>query len=346
MRNAITRGGRQPAPGAARPSWRRAALAALLAGAAWAADGPAAAQESYPARPVTILVGFPPGTATDTVARMLGDRLAQRLGQQFIVENKPGAGGSIAAGLGARAKPDGYTLMIGASAPQAINPHVYPNLNYDARKDFAPIALLTWLPYLFVVSPDNPARDLADFLAAVKARPNQYTYATTGVGTTSHLVTSVLLSKAGASMIHVPYKGSSQAQADIVGGRTYATFDTMVSSLALVKAGRLKALAVSTPERVASLPDVPTVAEQGFPGFDMGAWLGLIAPAGIAPPIQEKLAAEVNAVLADPAVRDKLAGLGAQVRTTASPAEFGALMKTEYESWGKVVRDFNVKATD
>ncbi|MDT4827292.1 hypothetical protein FQZ97_606330 [compost metagenome] len=180
----------------------------------------------------------------------------------------------------------------------------------------------------------------------MKARPNQYTYATTGVGTTSHLVTSVLLAKAGASMIHVPYKGSSQAQTDIVGGRTYATFDTMVSSLALVKAGRLKALAVSTPERVASLPDVPTVAEQGFPGFDMGAWLGLIAPAGIAPPIQEKLAAEVNAVLADPAVRDKLADLGAQVRTTATPAEFGALMKTEYESWGKVVRDFNVKATD
>ncbi len=345
MRNAITRGGTPSALHAGKPSWRRAALAALLAGAAWA-SAPACAQDPYPSKPVTILVGFPPGTATDTVARMLGDRLAQRLGQQFIVENKPGAGGSIAAGLGARARPDGYTLMIGASAPQAINPHVYPNLNYDARKDFAPIGLLTWLPYLFVVSPDNPARNLGEFLAAVKAKPDQYTYATTGVGTTSHLVTSVLLAKAGARMIHVPYKGSSQAQTDIVGGRTYATFDTMVSSLALVKAGRLKALAVSTPERVPSLPDVPTVAEQGFPGFDMGAWLGLIAPAGIAPPIQEKLAAEVNAVLADPAVRDKLADLGAQVRTTATPAEFGALMKSEYESWGRVVRDFNVKATD
>ncbi|MGE8613138.1 MAG: Bug family tripartite tricarboxylate transporter substrate binding protein [Achromobacter veterisilvae] len=241
MRNAITRGGTPSAPGTAGPSsWRRAALAALLAAAAWTAAGPARAQAPYPARPVTILVGFPPGTATDTVARMLGDRLAQRLGQQFIVENKPGAGGSIAAGLGARAKPDGYTLMIGASAPQAINPHVYPNLNYDARKDFAPIGLLTWLPYLFVVGPDNPARNLNEFLAAVKAKPDQYTYATTGVGTTSHLVTSVLLSKAGARMIHVPYKGSSQAQTDIVGGRTYATFDTMVSSLALVKAGRAR----------------------------------------------------------------------------------------------------------
>ncbi len=346
MRKAIKRGGMQSAPGTVSSTLRRATLAALLAGCAWAAAGPACAQDPYPSKPVTILVGFPPGTATDTVARMVGDRLGQRLGQQFIVENKPGAGGSIAAGLGARAKADGYTLMIGASAPQAINPHVYPNLNYDARKDFAPIGLLTWLPYLFVVSPQNPANNLRDFLAAVKAKPGQYTYATTGVGTTSHLVTSVLLSKAGASMIHVPYKGSSQAQTDIVGGRTYATFDTMVSSLALVKAGRLKAIAVSTPQRVATLPDVPTVSEQGFPGFDMGAWLGLIAPAGIPPDIQQKLAAELNTVLADPAVRDKLADLGAQVRTTATPAEFGALMKSEYESWGKVVREFNVKATD
>lgn len=326
---------------------RYAITLALTLAATLSATGAAQAQEApYPAKPVTILVGFPPGTATDTVARMLGERLAQRMGQQFIVENKPGAGGSIAAGLGARAKPDGYTLMIGASAPQAINPHVYPNLNYDARKDFAPIGLITWLPYLFVVGPDNPARNLTEFLAAVKARPGQYTYATTGVGTTSHLVTSVLLSKAGAAMVHVPYKGSSQAQTDIVGGRTYATFDTMVSSLAMVKGGRLKALAVSTPERVPMLPDVPTVAEQGFPGFDMGAWLGLIAPAGIPPAIQERLARELNTVLADPAVRDKLADLGAQVRTTASPARFGAMMKSEYESWGNVVREFNVKATD
>lgn len=330
---------------------RRRTLAAALALAAavplWAASATAQAQDApYPAKSVTILVGFPPGTATDTVARMLSERLAQRMGQQFIVENKPGAGGSIAAGLGARAKPDGYTLMIGASAPQAINPHVYRNLNYDARKDFAPIGLITWLPYLFVVSPDNPARDLKGFLAAAKAKPDQLTYATTGIGTTSHLVTAVLLSKAGATMVHVPYKGSSQAQTDIVGGRTTATFDTMVSSLAMVKSGRLKALAVSTPERVAMLPDVPTVAEQGFPGFDMGAWLGLIAPAGIPPAIQDRLAREMNAVLADTAVRDKLGDLGAQVRTTPTPAAFGAMMKSEYDSWGAIVSEFNVKATD
>lgn len=326
---------------------RKTLLALLLAAPLGAMGATASAEEAaYPNKPVTILVGFPPGTATDTVARMLAERLAQRMGQQFIVENKPGAGGSIAAGLGARAQPDGYTLMIGASAPQAINPHVYPNLNYDARKDFAPIGLITWLPYLFVVSPDNPAHNLTEFLAAAKARPNQLTYATTGIGTTSHLVTSVLLSKAGATMVHVPYKGSSQAQTDIVGGRTTATFDTMVSSLAMVKSGRLKALAVSTTERVATLPKVPTVAEQGYPGFDMGAWLGLIAPAGIAPAIQDRLSREMNTVLADATVRDRLADLGAQVRTTATPADFGAMMKTEYESWGNVVREFNVKATD
>lgn len=306
----------------------------------------ASSDAAYPTKPVTILVGFPPGTATDTVARMLAERMAQRMGQQFIVENKPGAGGSIAAGLGARAKPDGYTLMIGASAPQAINPHVYPNLNYDARKDFAPIGLITWLPYLFVVSPENPAHNLSEFLASAKAKPNQLTYATTGIGTTSHLVTSVLLSKAGATMVHVPYKGSSQAQTDIVGGRTTATFDTMVSSLAMVKSGRLKALAVSTPERVPMLPAVPTVAEQGYPGFDMGAWLGLIAPAGIAPAIQNQLSREMNTVLQDATVRDRLADLGAQVRTTATPADFGVMMKNEYESWGNVVREFNVKGSD
>ena len=236
--------------------------------------------------------------------------------------------------------------MIGASAPQAINPHVYRNLNYDARTDFAPIGLITWLPYLFVVNPDNPAHNLKEFLAAAKAKPDQLTYATTGIGTTSHLVTAVLLSKAGAAMVHVPYKGSSQGQTDIVGGRTTATFDTMVSSLAMVKSGRLKALAVSTPERVAMLPDVPTVAEQGFPGFDMGAWLGLIAPAGIPPAIQERLAREMNAVLADTAVRDKLGELGAQVRTTPTPAAFGAMMKSEYDAWGAIVSEFKVKAND
>lgn len=325
----------------------RRTLLGTIAGGLAAGSGLAAhAEDAWPSRMVRLISPYGPGGSNDISLRLLAEEFGRSLRQQFIVENKPGAGGSIAAGLGARAKADGYTLMIGASAPQAINPHVYPNLNYDARKDFAPIGLLTWLPYLFVVSPENPASNLRDFLAAVKAKPGQYTYATTGVGTTSHLVTSVLLSKAGASMIHVPYKGSSQAQTDIVGGRTYATFDTMVSSLALVKAGRLKAIAVSTPQRVATLPNVPTVSEQGFPGFDMGAWLGLIAPAGIPPDIQQKLAAELNTVLADPAVRDKLAELGAQVRTTATPAEFGALMKSEYESWGKVVREFNVKATD
>jgi tripartite-type tricarboxylate transporter receptor subunit TctC len=324
-----------PALAFARRRRLSAAMALAVAAPLWAAGAAALAQDApYPAKPVTILVGFPPGTATDTVARMLSERLAQRMGQQFIVENKPGAGGSIAAGLGARAKPDGYTLMIGASAPQAINPHVYPNLNYDARKDFAPIGLITWLPYLFVVSPDNPARDLKGFLATAKAKPGQLTYATTGMGTTSHLVTAVLLSKAGATMVHVPYKGSSQGQTDIVGGRTTATFDTMVSSLAMVKSGRLKALAVSTPERVAMLPDVPTVAEQGFPGFD------------IPPAIQERLAREMNAVLADTAVRDKLGELGAQVRTTPTPAAFGAMMKSEYDAWGAIVSEFKVKAND
>ncbi|MGO4330961.1 MULTISPECIES: Bug family tripartite tricarboxylate transporter substrate binding protein [unclassified Cupriavidus] len=319
-------------------------IATILAVVLGSASVLAIAQDVYPSKPVTIVVGFPPGTATDTVARVMAERLSKRLGQQFIVDNRPGAGGSIGAGIGARAKADGYTLLIGASAPQAINPHLYSKLTYDAQKDFAPIGLLTWLPYLFVVSKENSAKDLKQFLDAARKAPNTLSYATTGVGTTSHLVMSVLMSKAGVKMVHVPYKGSSQAQTDILGGQVACTFDTLVSELAMVKSGKLKALAVSTPKRTEILPGVLTAAEQGFPGFDMGAWLGLITPAGVSADIRKKLAKEVNIILQEPETRTKLTQLGAEVRTTSSPTEFGAFMKSEYDSWGKIVRDFDVKA--
>lgn len=330
----------------ARRAWLGALSTVIAAMPLLVASGAAHAEEAYPTKPVTIIVGFPPGTATDAVARMLSEQLTQRMGQQFIVDNRPGAGGSIGAAMGARAKPDGYTLMIGASAPQAINPHVYSNLTYDARKDFAPIGMLVWLPYLLVVSPDNPARDLTQYLAQAKASPNTVTYATTGVGTTSHLIMSVLMAKSGTTMTHVPYKGSSQVQTDIIGGRVTSTFDTMMSTLAMVKSNRLRAIAVSTPVRSKLFPDVPTVAEQGYPGFDMGAWLGLIAPAGIDSAIQNRLAREVNATLQDPALRQKLTDLGAEVRTTNTPAEFGAFMKADYDAWGKIVKAFNVKPSE
>ncbi len=321
-------------------------LAAVAGSALLLAAQPALAQDKYPSKPVTIVVGFPPGTATDIVARTLGERLSTRLGQQFIVDNRPGAGGSIGAGIGARSKPDGYTIMIGASAPQAINPHVYSKLSYDARKDFSPIGLLVWLPYLFVVAPDNPAKDLKEWLDITRKNPDAVNYGTTGIGTTSHLVMSVLMSRAGLKLSHVPYKGSTQVQTDIIGGQISVTFDTMVSLLPMVKGGKLKALAVSTPKRTELLPNVPTVAEQGFPGFDMGAWLGFVAPAGVPAEIRNKLASEVNAILAEPETRKKLTLLGAEVRTTASPEQFEAFMKNEYDEWGKIVRQFNVKGND
>lgn len=328
-----------------RPAAGRAGVVVsmLLSGALLIAGSVAQAQEKYPSKPVTIVVGFPPGTATDTVARLVGEKLSQRLGQQFIVDNRPGAGGSIGAGIGARAKPDGYTIMIGASAPQAINPHIYSKLSYDARKDFSPIGLLVWLPYLFVVAPDNPAKDLNGWLENARRNPSSVNYGTSGIGTTSHLVMSVLLSRAGVTMSHVPYKGSTQVQTDIIGGQVNATFDTMVSLLPMVKGGKLKALAVSTPKRTELLPNVPTVAEQGFPGFDMGAWLGLVAPAGVPAEIRNKLATEVNAILAEPETRKKLTQLGAEVRTSSSPEEFDGFLKREYEDWGKIVHEFNVK---
>lgn len=329
-----------------RRRWVETVGLALLGSTLLLAGTPSTAQEKYPSKPVTIVVGFPPGTATDTVARVVAERLSQRLGQQFIVDNRPGAGGSIGASVGARSKADGYTIMIGASAPQAINPHIYSKLSYDARKDFSPIGLLVWLPYLFVVAPDAPAKDLKAWLETAKKSPDAVNYGTSGVGTTSHLAMSVLMSRAGVKISHVPYKGSTQVQTDIIGGQINATFDTMVSLLPMVKGGKLKALAVSTPKRTELLPNVPTVAEQGFPGFDMGAWLGLVAPAGVPAEIRSKLANEVNLILAEPETRKKLTQLGAEVRTSASPEQFDGFMKREYDEWGKIVHQFNVKATD
>lgn len=321
--------------------------AALLAAAGFMSAPSVLAQDAYPSRPVTLLVGFPPGTATDTVARLLGERLAARLGQPFVVDNKPGVGGSMAAGIAARAKPDGYTLLVTASAPMGINPHLYGNrLQYDPRKDFAAISALTWLPYVLVTQPSFPASNLQQLIELARKKPGGITFATIGNGTTSHLVMAVLGARGNFPATQVPYKGSSQAQTDVIGGQVDVTFDTQLSSLAMVRAGRLKALAVSTPTRTEALPDVPTVSEQGLPGYDMGAWLGLVAPAGIPLEIQNRLAKEIAEILNEPAFKAKIAVTGGEVRSSESPQAFAAFLRKDYEDWGRIVREFNVKAGD
>ena len=298
---------------------------------------------AYPDRPVTIIIGFPPGTGTDTVTRIMADRLSQRMGQQFLVENKVGVAGSIGAGIASKAKPDGYTLLVSASAPMSINPHIYKTLSYSPLTDFTPIGMLVWLPYLMVVNPNDPANTLQQFLANAQKSPTPVNYGSTGNGATSNLVMSVLAKRANIEMTQVPYKGSSQAQADVIGGQLPVTFDTLSSSIAMVRAGKLKPLAVATLKRTELAPDIPTVVEQGFPGFEIGAWLGLFGPVGLPPAIQKTLLNEINLILQEPETRAKLAKGGAEVRSSSSSGEFSVFLKNDYENTGKLIRDFNIK---
>ena len=306
-------------------------------------SSPFIALAAYPDRPVTIIIGFPPGTGTDTVTRIMADRLSQRMGQQFLVENKVGVAGSIGAGIAAKAKPDGYTLLVSASAPMSINPHIYKNLTYSPLTDFTPIGMLVWLPYLMVVNPNDPANTLQQFLANAQKSSTPISYGSTGNGATSNLVMSVLAKRANIEMTQVPYKGSSQAQADVIGGQLPVTFDTLSSSIAMVRAGKLKPLAVATLKRTELAPEIPTVVEQGFPGFEIGAWLGLFGPVGLPPTIQKTLLNEINLILQEPETRAKLAKAGAEVRTSPSSTEFAVFLKNDYDNTGKLIRDFNIK---
>ncbi len=324
-------------------NWNRAIPAMLVLLAGWIA-APVAAQTTadYPGRPVTMIVGFPPGTATDSVGRILGERLAARLGKPFIVDNKPGQGGSIGAAAGAKALPDGYTLLLSATAPLAINPHVYSKLAYDSSRDFAPIGLLSWLPFVLVVNSGTKINSFADLLVRAKADPGKLTYASIGNGTTSHLLMAMLTQRTDTKMNHIPYKGSAQAQTDLIGGQVDMTFDTMVSVMPHVRSGTLKALAVSTLSRAKFAPEIPTLNELGVTGFDAGAWLGLLAPAGTPKPIVEKLNRELNAVLDEPETQRRLLALGAEI-LKSTPDEFAAHIKSEREKWGNLVRQSGAK---
>ena len=319
-------------------------LAMLVVARPLSAQTPAASNASdYPSRPVTIVVGFPPGTATDTVGRVLAERLGARMGKPFLVENRAGQGGSIGAAAAAKAPADGYTLLISATAPLATNLFVYPKLSYDPLRDFAPIGLHSWLPFALVVNSNSKINSFEEFQSRVKADPGKYTFATIGNGTTSHLVMAMLMQRAGMNLTHVAYKGSAQAQTDLIGGQVDATFDTMVSVMPHVKSGKLTALAVSTKSRSKYAPDIPTLHELGVAGFDAGAWLGMLAPAGTPRPIIDKLNRELNAVLDEPQTQAKLLSLGSEV-LKSSPEAFAAHIKAEQDKWGKLVRETGVKA--
>jgi tripartite-type tricarboxylate transporter receptor subunit TctC len=322
--------------------WKTLTLAAAIVIGTAPLSSAAANATHYPHKPITFVVGFPPGTSTDAVARIIGEQFSKDLGQPVIVENKPGVGGSLAVSQVARAAPDGYTLVLSATAPMNINPHVYDNLTYDPLNDFEYIGQSTWLPYLLVT---NMKKGLDSFQKIVdygRQHPGDLTFASIGMGTTSHLLMEMLMKEADIEMVHVPYMGSSQAQTDVVGGNVDMTFDTLVSTLPHVRNGRLQAIAVSTGQRAKMDPSIPTIEESGIKGFDMGAWLGFFAPKGTPEDILEKLHTQLNKTLQNSQVNDKLTALGSEVVMSGSREDFKKMVEENYHVWGALVREADI----
>jgi tripartite-type tricarboxylate transporter receptor subunit TctC len=319
------------------PILKRLLCAAALA---VAASSPVAAQ-SFPSKSIRIIVPFPPGGFNDTLARTLGQKLNERWGQPVVVDNRPGAGSTIGTELVARAPADGYTLLV-VSFAFAVNPSLFPRLPYDTGKDFAPVILAAGTPNFLVAHPTVPATTARDLLTLARARPGALTYATAGNGTSNHLCMKLLESLAGVQLTHIPYKGSAPAVLDLVGGRISVMFDNAPNVLSQVRAGKLRALAVTTAKRSALTPEVPTLAEAGVPGYDVEVWFGLVAPAATPREIVAKLNAEMDRILALPEVKSRFADQG--VRTIGGPPEqFAAHLREQMAKWAKVVKDAAVR---
>ena len=298
--------------------------------------------QAWPSKPIKWVVPFAPGGTTDILARTVGEKLAIALGQPVIIENKPGAGGGVGAEFTARSAPDGYTIMGGTISTHAINASLYKDLPYDPVKDFVAITLIARVPNMLVVNPAVPAKDVKELIALLKANPNKYSFASSGNGTSQHLSGELFKSMSGTEMQHIPYKGSPPALQDVMGGQVTMTFDNITTAWTLAKAGKLRALAVTTAKRSSIAPDVPTLAESGLPGFEVGSWQGVFAPAGTPPAIVKRLNAEIVKALNLPDVREKLAGLGAEI-VADSPEEFSALVKAEVVKWADVVKKSGAK---
>jgi tripartite-type tricarboxylate transporter receptor subunit TctC len=297
--------------------------------------------QSYPTKPVRIVVGFAAGGVTDIVARLVGQWLSERLGQQFIIDNRPGAGSNIATESVVRSAPDGYTLLLVGPAA-AINATLYQKLSFNFIRDVAPIATVYNAPLIMEVNPSLPFKTVPDFIAYAKANPGKINFASAGSGTSSHVTGELFKRMAGVDMQHVPYRGAAPALTDLLGGQVQAMFDNVSSSIEHIRAGRLRALAVTTATRWDGLPNVPTVAES-VPGFEAGGWQGIVAPRNTPVEIVDRLNSEINAGLADPTMRARIAELGSTVFAT-SPVEFARFIADETEKWGKVIRAANIKA--
>jgi tripartite-type tricarboxylate transporter receptor subunit TctC len=296
--------------------------------------------QTYPSRPVRIIVGYPPGGATDILARLIGQWLSERLGHQFIVDNRPGANSNIATEAVVRAPADGHTLLM-VSAAVAINATLYDRLNFNFIRDIAPVAGVIGLPNVMEVNPSLPLKSVPEFIAYAKANPGKLNMASGGSGTGQHLAGELFKMMAGVNMVHVPYRGGAPALTDLIGGQVQVYFGAMASSIEYIRTGKLRALAVTTTTRWGGLADIPTVGDF-VPGYDASEWLGLCAPKNTPANIIDKLNREINAALADPEMKARLAELGGTA-LPGSPADFGKLIADETEKWGKVIRAANIK---
>lgn len=297
---------------------------------------------AWPSKPIRLVVAFPPGGPTDLVSRVLAQRLSEQLGQSVLVENKPGAGGNLAAELVAKANPDGYTVFYNTSAI-VIGPSLYVKVNYDTLKDFAPVTSSASVPLMLVVNSNLPVKTVQEFVAYAKSRPGQFNYASSGTGTITHLAGAVFVKELGIDATHIPYKGSNPALLDVASGSVQFMIDTINSTLPLIRDGKLKPLATATGKRSSLLPEVPTFGETVLPGFEMSAWQGIVVPAGTPAAIIQRLNEEINKALRHPDVKAKLAVQGAEP-LGSSAAEYGSYIRSEFGRWGKIIKDSGAKA--
>ena len=316
----------------------------LLAAAAFAAASfttVTAAAQGFPQRPVRFVVPYAPGGSTDTLARSMGTRMSELLGQQVVVDNRPGANGDIGMTIVARAPADGYSIVLGYIANLAIGPSLYDKMPYDPVKDFAPITQVAGAPNIFVLHPSLPAKTFKEFLAYAKANPKKVSFASAGVASVGHLTGELLNELAGTDMQHIPYRGSGQAVTDLLGGHIKVMISGMSSTLAHVRSGKLVAIAVTSAKRSPSAPEVPTIGET-FPGVEASAWYGVLAPAGTPKPVVARLNADIHKSLQDPAVEKRLANVGFEI-TYGTPEQFSAYIKSEIKKWAKVVKASGAK---
>ncbi len=322
-----------------RTTWNCLLLAVATA-ALFAAD--AARAEDYPSHPIRMIVPYAPGGGADAIARIIAKRVSETIGQPIIIENRGGAGSILGTEVVQKADPDGYTLLVGQSGPISINPAVYKNLRYDPVRDFAPITMTTAYPYILVVNASLPVRNLQEFVALARSRPGEFNYGTTGVGAANHLVAELFNSRAGLTMTHIPYRGTALAVTDLLAGQVTMVFADAVTALPHIRAGTLRALAVSSKEHSAVVPDIPTIAESGYPGFDAIGWHGILAPAKTPPAIINRLHDEIVKALKDPATKALLDAQAMQL-VGNSPEEFAAFIKQDIALWQSVATQANVE---